>query len=272
MIGRSWLFAPGDNPRLLQKAFEVGADQVILDLEDGVTVENKDAARRAIGLRLADAPAWVRVNLARSELCNRDLGTVGELAKGIRMAKVESAEEVAWVAERAPGLPIICGIESAKGILAAREIAAVEAVTNLSLGGADLTRELRCGDGPLELLAARSTLVLVSSEAGIEPPIDRVYMRLKDDEGLADEAAHSRALGFGGKSAVHPRQLEAINAAFGPGEAEVAWARSVLDAAARAKGGPAQLDDGTFVDAPVYQRAADLLSIAEDTGRSPTKA
>jgi citrate lyase subunit beta/citryl-CoA lyase len=264
LIARSWLFAPGDNARLLEKAFEVGADQVILDLEDGVVPANKDEARSAVADRLATAPAWVRVNEPRSELCARDLDAVGAAARGIRMAKVESAEDAEWVAERAPGLPIVCGIESARGIFAAREIAAVGAVENLSLGGADLTRELRCGDGPMELLASRSALVLASSEAGIDPPIDRVYMDLKDNEGLASEAAHASALGFGGKSAVHPRQLAVINVAFAPGAAEVEWAEAVLAASRRAGGGPAQLDDGTFVDAPVYRRAADLLAIARD--------
>ena len=262
MIARSWLFAPGDNPRLLEKAFEVGADQVILDLEDGVAAGNKEVARRGIAERLRTASAWVRVNRAGSEECARDLDVVGAFAKGIRMAKVESAEEVRWVADRAPRVPIVCGIESARGLFAAREVARVERVENLSLGGADLTAELRCGDGPMELLHARSTLVMASAEAGIDPPIDRVYMDLRDHAGLAAEAEHSSRLGFGGKSAVHPRQLEAINAAFGPDEASVAWAREVLEAARRAAGGPAQLEDGSFVDAPVYQRAAELLALA----------
>jgi citrate lyase subunit beta/citryl-CoA lyase len=102
-MDRSYLFAPGHNERLLGKVFEAGADSVMLDLEDAVPPEHKQAARRQVAEVLVDHPAWVRVNAARTAWCEADLGAVAEQAFGIRIPKTESADDVAWVAERAPG-------------------------------------------------------------------------------------------------------------------------------------------------------------------------
>jgi citrate lyase subunit beta/citryl-CoA lyase len=105
VIARSWLFAPGHNERLLAKVFTVGADEVILDLEDGVPAEHKDTARQRVADALAERPAWVRVNAVRSDACIADLAAVRDRARGIRIPKAESADDVYWVTVRAPGLP-----------------------------------------------------------------------------------------------------------------------------------------------------------------------
>jgi citrate lyase beta subunit len=128
VINRSWLFAPGHNEKLLRKALAAGSDAVILDLEDGVPMELKRHARGLVAEFLADHPAWVRVNAARSELCVADLEAVAGSAAGIRLPKVESAADVRWVAERAPELPLICAVESAQGVIAATEIASAAGV------------------------------------------------------------------------------------------------------------------------------------------------
>ncbi len=124
-MDRSYLFAPGHSDKLLARVFDAGADAVMLDLEDAVPPDAKAEARRKVAAVLAEHPAWVRVNAARTPECEADLAAVAELAYGIRIPKAESPDDVAWVAERAPGKQIICAIESARGVLAAAEIAAL---------------------------------------------------------------------------------------------------------------------------------------------------
>ena len=104
--------------------------------------------------------------------------------------------------------------ESARGVLAAQEIAAVPGVRFLAMGGVDLQRDLNTSGGNLQTLYARSHLVLVSRAAGIEPPIDSVFPLLDDTAGLRDQAQFARSLGFFGKSAIHPRQLDTLHEVF----------------------------------------------------------
>ena len=151
-MDRSYLFAPGHNEKLLSKVFDAGADAVMLDLEDAVPIDHKDTARRLVAEVLVDHPAWVRVNAAGTDLCAADLEAVGAVAHGIRIPKTESPDDVRWVAERAPGKPIICAIESARGVLAAYDIARVPGVRHLAMGGVDLQRDLSAGNGNLQTI------------------------------------------------------------------------------------------------------------------------
>jgi citrate lyase subunit beta / citryl-CoA lyase len=260
---RSYLFAPGHNAKLRAKVFEAGADAVMLDLEDAVPPDAKDSARTMVAQTLAEREAWVRINAVGTLTCEADLAAVAGAAAGIRIPKVESAEDAQWVADRAPGTPLICAIESARGVLAAAEIATVEGVRHLSLGGVDLRRDLNVGDGVLPTLYVRSHLVVVSRAAGLEPPIDSVYPRLDDEAGLREEAAFARSLGFFGKSAIHPRQLPVLHDVFTPTQEERAWALQVLDAFATSNGDAVQLPGGEFVDVPVAERARRLLELAD---------
>jgi citrate lyase subunit beta / citryl-CoA lyase len=262
-MNRSYLFAPAHNEKLLGKVFDAGADAVMLDLEDAVPPDAKPAARALAVAALRERSAWVRVNAVRTAECGADLDAVGALAAGIRIPKVESAEDVAWVADRAPGTPLICAIESARGILAAAEIAAAPGVRHLSIGGVDLRRDLGAGDGAEPMLYARSHIVLASRAAGLAPPIDSVHPHVSDEAGLRAAAEHARALGFFGKSAIHPRQLAVLHDVFTPNEQEVAWAREVIDAFTAAGGEPLRLENGEFVDVPVADRARRVLSIAD---------
>ena len=268
---RSYLFAPGHNAKLLDRVFTAGADALMLDLEDAVPPAAKDLARRMVAAKLADPPAaapsgpvraWVRVNAARTDLCAADLDAVAADAHGIRIPKAESPEDVAWVADRAPGKPIICAIESARGLLAAAEIVAAPGVAHLAMGGVDLQRDLGTDGSDTAALYARSHLVVCSRAARIGPPIDSVYPRLADDDGLRAQAELARSLGFFGKSAIHPRQLPVLHAVFTPTEQELAWAREVLAAFEAADGGAVALPDGEFVDLPVARRAERLLARA----------
>jgi citrate lyase subunit beta / citryl-CoA lyase len=260
---RSYLFAPGHNAKLLGKVFDAGADAVMLDLEDAVPIDAKGIARAMVATVLDEREAWVRINAVRTHMCGADLEAIAGRAAGIRIPKVESAEDAQWVADRAPGTPLICAIESARGVLAAEEIATVQGVRHLSVGGVDLRRDLNAGDGNLHTLYVRSHLVVASRAAGLQPPIDSVYPRLDDDEGLREQATFARSLGFFGKSAIHPRQLPALHEAFTPTEDELAWAREVVAAFERSGGEALQLPGGEFVDVPVADRARRLLELAD---------
>ena len=261
-MDRSYLFAPGHNAKLLNRVFQAGADAVMLDLEDAVPPDAKVTARAMVAEVLLERSAWVRVNAAQTAWCEADLAAVAERALGIRIPKVESASDVEWVTARAPGKPIICAIESARGVLAAREIAAVPGVRFLAMGGVDLQRDLNTSGGNLQTLYARSYLVLASRAAGIEPPIDSVFPLLDDTAGLRDQAQFARSLGFFGKSAIHPRQLDILHEIFTPTETEIEWAQSVLAGFDAAGGGGFALPSGEFVDLPVADRARRVLEIA----------
>jgi citrate lyase subunit beta/citryl-CoA lyase len=259
---RSYLFAPGHSEKLLGRVFDAGADAVMLDLEDAVPPHAKQRARAMVVDALADRRAWVRINAVGTDLAAADLDAIRDRAVGIRIPKVESADDVRWVTDRAPGPPLICAIESARGILAASEIASVSGVRQLSLGGVDLRRDLGATDGNLQTLYARSHLVVVSRAAGIDPPIDSVYARLDDDAGLRAQTEFARSLGFFGKSAIHPRQLAVLHDVFTPSPEELEWARTVVDTFEQARGEAVRLPDGEFVDLPVAQRARRLLELA----------
>ena len=246
--------------------FGAGADAVMLDLEDAVPPDAKAAARRLVAQALIDHPAWVRVNAARTNWCEADLEAVAQLAFGIRIPKTESADDVEWVIDRIPaGTPLICAIESARGVLAAPAIAAVPGVRHLAMGGVDLQRDLNAGNGNLQTLYVRSHLVLASRAAGIAPPIDSVYPHLNDPTGLREQAQFARSLGFFGKSAIHPRQLDVLHDVFSPSGDELSWAREVLAAFDAAGGEALCLPSGEFVDLPVVERARRLLELAAAT-------
>ena len=266
-LPRSWLFAPGHDEKLLSKVFDVGADIVLLDLEDAVPAELKVRARALVAAVAAQRGCWVRVNRARTELCERDLTAVAGSVAGIRIPKVESADDVAWVAERAPGLPLDCTIESARGVLASFEIASAPACTLLSFGALDLAADLGGSPGEQETLYARSHLAIAARSAGKPRPSDGVHPRLDDDDGLRREAEAAKRIGFFGKSAIHPRQVPIIHEVFAPTPDELAWARDVLRAFDQSGGAATKTTTGEFVDRPVAERAKQLLRAGERSGR-----
>lgn len=261
-MNRSYLFAPGHNLNLLGKVFHAGADAVILDLEDAVPPSEKRTARANVASVVTTRTAWVRINAPGSGLAAADLHAVAASAHGIRIPKVETLDDVHWVAARAPGKPLICAIETAKGVANAFDIADHPAVTHLALGGIDLQKDLGTGDGDIPMQYVRSHLVVAARAAGIAPPIDSVYPHLNDNDGLIQQAAHSRSLGLFGKSAIHPAQLTAIHATFTSGQDDIDWAREVVDAFEKAGGAAVRLPGGEFVDLPVAERARKILDAA----------
>jgi citrate lyase subunit beta / citryl-CoA lyase len=257
---RSWLFAPGHDEKLLRKVFDVGADEVMLDLEDAVPAELKDRAREMVAAVVATRPAWVRVNRAQTQECERDLAAVAGKASGIRIPKVESAADVAWVAQRAPGVALDCTVESARGVLNAFEIASAPACALLSYGGLDLAADLGSFPGEQETLYARSQLVIAARSAGKPKPSDGIHPQLEDDDGLRAEAEAAKRMGFFGKSAIHPRQVPIIHEVFTPTQQELDWAQQVIWAFEQSGGAATKTAAGEFVDVPVAERAKQLLS------------
>jgi citrate lyase subunit beta / citryl-CoA lyase len=266
IVNRSYLFAPGHNPKLLRKVFTAGADAVILDLEDAVPEDAKHRARQMVAETVRTHRALVRVNPPRTDACAADVDAVAPYAAAIRIPKCESPEDVAWVAQRAPGTPLVPAIETARGVLAAQEIAGAPFVAHMSIGGLDLLRDLYAGDGGLPMLYVRSHLVVVSAACGLPPPVDSVYPLIDDDAGLRAEAEFVRSLGFAAKSAIHPRQIPILHEVFAPSAPDLEWARKVLAAFEAAGRGATRLPNGEFVDLPVAQRAQRLLDIAAQKG------
>lgn len=274
---RSYLYAPGNNPKLLTQALDAGADTVVLDLEDAVPCAEKDRARDLVAAVVADradsgGPAiFVRVNGVESGRCRADLEAVlGPGLTGIRLPKVETPEQVREAASWLDGsLLLDCVLETARGVSGATEIAAAhERVHALVFGSADFAADIDAILTPAgrESFHARSELVLASRAAGLGPPIDGVYVWLDDEPGLLAAAREARTLGFGGKSAIHPRQLPAIHEAFTPDETEVAKATQIVTAyeeAIETGAGVARLTDGSFVDVPLVDRARRTLALAK---------
>ena len=291
---RTVLFAPGNDRRKIDKAFGLRASAVMLDLEDAVAASEKVAARAIVcecllgPSRPSSTLPGVRINSLASGLADADLDALAAALPRIALITVpmvEGADEIRHVAgrldelERASGTPagtvaLLAMTETARGVLAAREIAASsERLRTLVFGPADLGRELGVepsADG-FEHLYARSAVVLAARAAGKEGPLDGPYLNLADDEGCVTSANWSRRLGFQGKIALHPRQLPIVAAAFAAGERELSRAREIDRAFAEAEAAGVssiKLADGTFVDYPVAERARDLLREGE-TGILP---
>ena len=261
-VPRSYLFVPGDRPERFAKACASGAHAVIVDLEDAVAPENKAAARAAVAAWLhPDHPVIVRINAADTEWFREDCALAGRPGvAGILLPKAERLEDIA--ALRAAGAPMVLPlIETAAGYDQARTLAGAAGVQRLVFGSIDFQLDLGITGEDEALLAFRSGLVLASRLAGIAAPVDGVSTALDDPARLAADAARARQLGFGGKLCIHPKQVQGVNAAFSPSEAEVSWAKRVLEAAGSANGAAIAVD-GKMVDRPVLLRARAILDEA----------
>jgi citrate lyase subunit beta/citryl-CoA lyase len=264
---RSFLFAPGSEERKLVRALGSGADAVVADLEDAVAAEEKGAARelatRVLGEVGTEALRLLRVNGVGTEWHDEDLAAVGGAGlDGIVLPKATDAA-VRAVGDRVDA-PIVAIVETARGVREAFEIASHEQVAVLLLGAVDLGLDLGLEereDGQ-EILFARSSLVVDSAAAGLRGPVDRVWVDVRDLEGLARDCAVARSLGFRGKALVHPDQVAPTHEAFAPTASELRRAREIVAAYDRAVGegqGVVALD-GDMIDAPVAARARELLN------------
>ena len=244
-VYRTFLFAPGNHARRVEKALSLDADAVILDLEDAVAIAEKPATRKLVVdalQRSRTGLGYIRVNAISTEFCHGDIdAVVARGVDGIVLPKVEAAHElktIDWLVgelERARGLPrggidIIPIIETARGMQAAYEIAA----------------------------------------AGIEPPLDTVWIELKDTDGFKASALRCRQLGYQGKMCIYPDQVGVVNAIFTPSVEDIARAKKFVAAFAEAeRTGLASIQvDGRFIDYPIVYRAQRILAtVAKIEGR-----
>ena len=270
---RSYLYAPGNDPRKIEKALASEADAVVLDLEDAVAPNRKEEAREAVSEVLRSRPAkpvFVRVNAPGSALAEKDIRAIsGPHLSGLRLPKTESAEAVRGVAERLETLGceagIQCLIESALGLELAPEISrSHERVVGISLGEADLAADLGVRD-EAGLLYARSRVVATARAAGLPGPVQSVYTNVRNTDGLRQSTEVGKNLGFVGRSAIHPAQIPAINEVFTPTEEEVAEAEELLARLEESAGkgtGAFVLEDGRFADKAVVESARLTLALA----------
>jgi citrate lyase subunit beta / citryl-CoA lyase len=271
------LYVPADRPGRIEKALASSADVVILDLEDAVAAPHKESARAAVVRLLTDPPrpVQVRVNGLRTPYGRADLAALAPLlpgTEGVRLPKIESAEQVREAAAAAPGVALHPLLESALGVERAYDIArAHRRVASIGLGEADLRADLGVSDDT-GLAWARSRVVVAARAAGLPAPVQSVYPDVADLEGLAASSRQGRALGFRGRAAIHPAQLPVIADAYRPDAAEVAAARRVVEAFATATAtgaGAVALEDGAFVDIAVVRRAERLLAEADRGSTGP---
>lgn len=276
---RCLLFVPGDRADRFAKAEASGADGAILDLEDAVAPERKDAARAAVLAHLragGEPPAllMVRTNPAATPHGLRDLLALIDARiapPALVLPKVEDAGEVRLVAQAlaAAGLSpaLLAIVESARGLENAPAIAAAApTLAGLAFGGVDLAADLGAALAWDAMAYARGRVVAAAAAAGL-PAFDVPFLAIADDAGLAQDCAASRRFGFAGKIAIHPRQVAAIQAAFAPSAEEIARAERVLAASAAAQGGVAVVD-GRMIDAPVVRAAERIVALAARKGMS----
>ena len=240
------LFLPASNPRAIDKARDSDADVVVLDLQDAVKAEDKDRARAA-AVEAAHGdwpmPLLVRINEPHSPAHAEDLAAMVHLpGQRVVMPLVRSVEELHGVA-MVLGHPPLAMIETVQSVLRVSEIA--NHATGLIVGTNDLAADLRlpegAGRGPLAY-ALQSTL-LAARAAGL-PVFDGVYNKIDDPDGFTAEAAESRALGFDGKSLIHPTQIAPCRAAFAPSAAQIARAERLVAAAT----GGAERFEGAMIE------------------------
>ena len=249
------------------RALESGADAVVADLEDAVAPEEKGAARdlatHLVGDARTESLRLLRVNGVGTEWHHADLTAVsGRGLDGIVLPKATD-DAVRAVAGRVD-LPIVAIVETARGLRDAFAVASHEQVAVLLLGAVDLGLDLGLEqrDDGQEILFARSSLVVDSAAAGLRGPVDRGWVDVRDLEGLARDCAFARSLGFRGKALVHPDQVAPTHEAFAPTASELRRAREIVAAYDRAVGdgqGVVALD-GDMIDAPVAERARELLN------------
>ena len=281
---RSLIFVPGNRANMLEKARDFPADVIVADLEDSVPPGEKVAARdmvQQIGPQLCakGQKLMVRLNSLDTGLTQDELAAViGPHLYGISLGKVESIfeiremERIASTLEVARGLELRClrlipWLESARGVYFAYEIAtASPRIVGVAFGAEDYTQDMgvRRTDTGGEVSYARAR-VAVAAKAARVVALDGVYVRFRDQAGLEADVGEALSMGYKGKFAIHPAQVDTINRMFSPLPEDVEYARRVVEAweEAEAEGrGSVALDD-KMVDVPVVKRARDLLALAD---------
>jgi (3S)-malyl-CoA thioesterase len=254
---RSVLYIPGSNQRALDKARGLAADAIIFDLEDAVAPDAKDAARVTLREELdmggyGNRTKLVRINGFDTPWGNADIQAFRNAGiDGLLLPKVNSAYDIETLADMMSDMPIWAMMETASGVLNAREIAAHPRLAGIVMGTNDLVKELGARPGPdrAEIQTALQMSVIAARADGV-PIVDGVYNAFKDDEGLRRECEQGRDLGFDGKTLIHPAQLAIANEVFAPSAADLELAERQIAAfeEAEAEGKGVAVVDGKIVE------------------------
>lgn len=265
------LYAPADRPDLVHKALGGRSDAVIIDLEDAVAPDRKAEARENVRDLLSDAAperrVQLRINAAGSPWWQADLELLSDLPPHVevRVPKVEDPDLVRQISAATPRRLHLL-IESALGVEAAFELArAAHQVVSLGLGEADLRSALHLEDDS-GLTWVRSRIVVAARAAGLPAPAMSAFTNIRETAELHESTVLGRRLGFLGRTAIHPRQLEVIEDAFRPSAQRVERAQQVLDRLEDARDlgtGAIALPDGTFLDVAMVEQARATVSLAE---------
>ncbi len=285
-LRRSMLFMPGNNPGMLQSAGILGADSIILDLEDAVSLTEKDSARILVREAIKNVDyegveVVVRVNPLSTPYADEDIDVIARVKPDALMVPKATEEELKEISRRldaieaeegfeAGHIKLVPIVETAYGVENVYEIIkASKRVTAVLLGGEDLTSDMgvkRTKEGK-EIVYARNR-VAVACRAMRVDGIDTPFTDTNDFEGLRKDVILAKSLGMTGKSSINPRQIDTIHEVYSPSEAEIIHAQRVLDAmeeAAREGKGVFSLD-GKMVDAPVITRAKNVVALSKKLG------
>ena len=286
-LRRTMLFVPGNNPGMIKDAGIYAQDAIMFDLEDSVSLAEKDAARFLVYEALmtidyGDKELVVRINDPSARGGREDLEAIVRTRRAvIRLPKTETAEDVLLCEKEIARIegecgieegstPMMAAIESAAGVLNAREIAfSSKRLIGIALGAEDYVTDLKTNRSPggIELLFGRSMILLAARAAGIDA-IDTVYSDVNNEEGFRAEVELIHQLGFDGKSIINPRQIKTVHEIYTPSEKEIAKAQAVMEAIeeARRKGSGVISLNGKMVDRPIVLRAQRVLALARAAG------
>ena len=286
-LRRTMLYVPGNNPGMIKDAGIYPADCIMFDLEDSVSVMEKDAARFLVcealnTLDYGTKEVLVRVNSLDTDLGMQDLEAVVRTGKAaIRLPKTETEQDVVVCdqaigrIEREAGMEVgitkmMAAVESAKGVLNAQKIAtASKRLIGMAIGAEDYVSDLKTSRSPegIELLFGRSMVLLAARAAGIDA-IDTVYSDVNNEEGLRQETALIKQLGFDGKSVINPRQIGPVHEVFTPSKKEIEKSLSIMEAIEETnrRGSGVIALNGKMIDKPVVMRAQRILDLAAAVG------
>lgn len=286
-LRRTMMFVPGSNPGMVKDAHIYGSDSIMFDLEDSVSIMEKDAARLIVfnALKNIDyegTETVVRINALDSEFGLEDLEAIVRAQPDvIRLPKTETAEDVIEVEreieriEKEAGIPVgktkmMAAIESGLGVINAYAIAkSSDRLMGVALGAEDFVTNMKTTRSPegIELLAARSQILLATRAAGIYA-FDTVFSDVNNEEGFIKEVELIKQLGFDGKSVINPRQIAPVNKIYTPSEKEIKKSIRIINASEEAKkrGSGVVSLNGKMVDKPIIERAQRALMLAEAAG------